>query len=152
MVKSGETSKSNIDADDNLYFHNRLFVPNDLQLKQSILNEAHSNVKAEHQVPSGLLQPIMRVCNYGLCIKVTVDTKKKRCNMGISRSVNEVRTFYTQLYISEIIRLHGVPSSIIFDRDSRFTSSFWSKLHEVLDTKLKFITTFHSQMDGQSER
>ncbi|KAA3470803.1 DNA/RNA polymerases superfamily protein [Gossypium australe] len=56
------------------------------------------------------------------------------------------------LYVFEIVRLHGVPTSIILDRDPRFTSRFWSKLHEALGTKLNFSTAFHPQIDGHSER
>lgn len=50
------------------------------------------------------------------------------------------------------MRFHGVPVSIISDRDSRFTSQFWQSFHSALDTMLKFSTTFHPQTDGQSER
>ena len=57
-----------------------------------------------------------------------------------------------KIYISEIVRLHGVPSSIISDRDPRFTSRFWPNLQQVMGTTLKFCTAFHSQTDGQSER
>ena len=53
-----------------------------------------------------------------------------------------------ELYVSEIVRLHGVPLSIISDRDLRFTSRFWRKLQEALGTKLNFSTTFHPQTDG----
>ncbi|KAA3483172.1 integrase [Gossypium australe] len=56
------------------------------------------------------------------------------------------------LYVFEIVRLHGVPLSIISNRDPRFTSRFWKKLQEALATKLSFSTTFHPQIDGQSER
>ncbi|KAG8486790.1 hypothetical protein CXB51_020298 [Gossypium anomalum] len=52
----------------------------------------------------------------------------------------------------EIVRLHGVPASIISDQDLRFTSRFWQKLHEALGTRLDFSTAFHPQSDGQSER
>ncbi|XP_028802960.1 uncharacterized protein LOC114758115 [Neltuma alba] len=58
----------------------------------------------------------------------------------------------TKLYIDEIVRLHGVPESIISDRDPRFTSNFWQSLHEAMGTKLKFSTAYHPQTDGQTER
>ena len=59
-----------------------------------------------------------------------------------------VRTDYSlqklaKLYVAEIVRLHGVPVSIISDRDPRFTSRFWKKLHEALGTRLHFSTAFH---------
>ncbi|KAG8478562.1 hypothetical protein CXB51_028470 [Gossypium anomalum] len=68
-----------------------------------------------------------------------------------------VRTDYSleklaKLYVSQILRLHGVPTSIVSDRDSRFTSQFWKKLQEALGTKLHFSTAFHPQTDGQFER
>ena len=57
-----------------------------------------------------------------------------------------------QLYVDEIVRLHGVPVSIVSDRDPRFTSRFWPSLQTALGTCLHFSTTFHPQTDGQSER
>ena len=57
-----------------------------------------------------------------------------------------------ELYIKEIVRLYGIPISIISDKYPRFTSRFWGKLQEALGTRLNFSTTFHPQTDGQSER
>ena len=49
-----------------------------------------------------------------------------------------------ELYVEKIVRLHGVPLSIMSDRDPRFTSRFWKELQSALATKLKFSTTFNS--------
>ena len=57
-----------------------------------------------------------------------------------------------KLYVDEIVRLHGVPVSIVSYRDPRFTSRFWPSLQTTLGTRLHFSTTFHPQTDGQSER
>jgi len=57
-----------------------------------------------------------------------------------------------KLYIDEIVRLHGVPISIVSDRDPRFTSRFWGSFQKVLGTRLNFSTAFHPQTDGQSKR
>ena len=57
-----------------------------------------------------------------------------------------------QLYVDEIVRLHGVPTSIFSYRDPRFTSHFWGGVQKALGTRLNFSTTIHPQTDGQSER
>jgi len=57
-----------------------------------------------------------------------------------------------QMYIKEIVRLHGVPSSIVSDRDPRFRSWFWQTLQEALGTKLSMSSAYHPQTDGQFER
>ncbi|KAD3336612.1 hypothetical protein E3N88_32131 [Mikania micrantha] len=57
-----------------------------------------------------------------------------------------------KLYITEIITRHGVPMSIISDRDSRFTSRFWQSMQKALGTRLDLSTAYHPQTDGQTER
>jgi hypothetical protein len=59
-----------------------------------------------------------------------------------------VKTTYTgaklaELYMSRIVCLHGVPKKIVSDRGTQFTSHFWGKLHESLDTKLNFSSAYH---------
>ncbi|GJU58425.1 putative reverse transcriptase domain-containing protein [Tanacetum coccineum] len=55
------------------------------------------------------------------------------------------------LLLNEIVARHGVPVSIISDRDSRFTSKFWQSMQEALGTRLDMSTAYHPQTDGQSE-
>nr|GEV28015.1 reverse transcriptase domain-containing protein [Tanacetum cinerariifolium] len=57
-----------------------------------------------------------------------------------------------RLYLNEIVARHGVPISIIFDRDSRFTSRFWQSVQEALGTQLDMSIAYHPQTDGQRER
>jgi transposase InsO family protein len=54
--------------------------------------------------------------------------------------------------MSRIMCLGGVPKKIVLDRGSQFTSKFWEKLHESMDTKLNFSSAYHPQTDGQVER
>ena len=68
-----------------------------------------------------------------------------------------VKTIYSvaklaKLYVKHIVCLHGVPTSIVYDRGSVFTSRFWQKLQEAMGTRLDFSTAFHPQTDVQSER
>ncbi|GJZ36635.1 retrovirus-related pol polyprotein from transposon TNT 1-94 [Tanacetum coccineum] len=58
----------------------------------------------------------------------------------------------TRQYLKEVVSRHGVPVSIIFDRDRRFTSNFWKSLNKALGTRLDMSTTYHLPTDGQSER
>jgi transposase InsO family protein len=68
-----------------------------------------------------------------------------------------VKTTYSgaklaELYMSRIVCLHGVPKKIMSSRGSQFTSKFWEKLHESMDTKLNFSSAYHPWTDGQMER
>ena len=59
---------------------------------------------------------------------------------------------FCRLYIREIVRLHGVPVSIVSDRDSRFMAHFWKSFQKAMGIRLTMSTAFHPQTDGQSER
>ena len=57
-----------------------------------------------------------------------------------------------EIYISVIVKLHGVPLCIMSDRDPRFTSEFWKSLQEALGSRLRLSLAYHPQTDGQTER
>jgi transposase InsO family protein len=58
----------------------------------------------------------------------------------------------TELYMLRIVCLDGVPKKIVSDRGTQFTSKFWERLHEILNTQLRFSSTYHPQIDGQTKR
>jgi hypothetical protein len=67
-----------------------------------------------------------------------------------------VKTTYSgaklaELYMSRIVCLHGVPKKIVSDRGYHFTSMFWEKLRESMDTKLNFSLAYHPQTNGQTK-
>ena len=59
---------------------------------------------------------------------------------------------FCRLYVREIVRLHGVPISIVSDIDPRFTMHFWKSFQKAMGTRLTMSTAFHPQIDGQLER
>jgi hypothetical protein len=126
-------------------------------------------VKAEHQRPAGLLQPLQvpewkweeiamdfimglpRTQSGYDSIWVIVDRLTKVAHFI------PVKTTYSgpqlaELYMPRIVCLHGVPKKIVSDRGMQFTSRFWERLHEALDTQLRFSSAYHPHTDGQTER
>ncbi|GJZ67188.1 putative nucleotidyltransferase, ribonuclease H [Tanacetum coccineum] len=84
-------------------------------------------------------------------IWVIVDRLKKSAHF-ITIQENMLVHKLAKIYVNEIIARHGVPVSIVSDRDGRFTSNFWRDFQEELGTKLHMSTTFYPQTDGQSNR
>ncbi|KAL0282322.1 UNVERIFIED_CONTAM: Transposon Ty3-G Gag-Pol polyprotein [Sesamum angustifolium] len=126
-------------------------------------------VKVEHQAPAGKLHPLTipkwkwekitmdfivgLPCTFRKhdAIWVVVDRLTKSAHFLPIRQ-NDSLDKLAELYVSEIVRLHGTPTSIVSNRDPRFTSHFWGSLQKALGMKLHFSTAFHPQTDGQSER
>ena len=124
-------------------------------------------VKAKHQKPAGLLQPLPipewkwdklgkdfitglpRSRSVYDSIWVVVDRLMKVAHFI------PVKTTYTsdklaKIYMTRIVCLHGVSRTIVSDRGTQFTSR--NQLHETLGTRLEFSIAFHPQTDGQTER
>lgn len=126
-------------------------------------------IKAEHQKPVGLLQP-MKVSEWkwdeidmdfivGLprsrhghdAIWVITDLLTK-----VAHFIPVKTTYSTQklarLYLARIVCLHGISKTIVSDRGTQFTSRFWDYLQQALGTQLVFSTAYHPQTGGQTER
>jgi IS30 family transposase len=126
-------------------------------------------IKAEHQRPAGLLQPLQipqwKWDEIGMdfivglprtravydSIWVVVDRLPKATHFILVKTTYNIAVL-AELYMSRIMCLHGIPKKIISDRGTQFTSHFWQQLNEALGTHLKFSSTYHPQTDGQTER
>jgi hypothetical protein len=126
-------------------------------------------IKAEHQRPAGLLQPLQipqwKWDENGMdfivglprtragydSIWVVVDRLTKATHfIPVKTTYNSA--VLAELYMSRIVCLHGIPKKIVSDRGTQFTSHFLQQLHEALGTHLKFSSAYHLQTDGQTER
>ncbi|GKB75404.1 putative reverse transcriptase domain-containing protein [Tanacetum coccineum] len=128
-----------------------------------------AKVKDEYQKPSGLLvQPVIPVWKWENItmdfvtklpkttsgqdtIWVIVDRLTKSAHFLQMKETDSMEKL-TRQYLKEVVSMHGVPVSIIFDRDSKFTSHFWKSLNEAFGTQLDMSMAYHPQTDGQSER
>ncbi|GJX85495.1 putative reverse transcriptase domain-containing protein [Tanacetum coccineum] len=100
-----------------------------------------AKVKAEHQRPSAGFDSIW----------VIVDRLTKSAHFLPMRETDSTEKL-TRLYMKEKVARHGIPVSIISDRDSHFTSRVWQSLLKALGTQLNLSTAYHPQTDGQSEK
>jgi hypothetical protein len=197
------------DAEDVVWFEQRLVVPIDPELRKKIFDEAHfskfsihpgstkmyqdlrknfwwSNmkvdiakfvaecdachrVKASHLKSASVLQPltipfwkwddISMDFIVGLhltarekdSIWVIVDRLTKTAHFIVVHTTYSIQD-YAELYIDQIVRLHGIPKTIVSNQGTQFVARFWEQLHESLGTKFICSSSYHPQTDGQTER
>jgi hypothetical protein len=126
-------------------------------------------VKVEHRHPVGLLQPLQipewkwevismdfitgfpRTTKQHDAIMVVVDKLSKETHFILVKSTYK-EIDIANIFMKEIFRLHGMPKTIISDRDAKFTSNFWKGLFAGFGTQLDFNTPYHPQTDGKTER
>jgi hypothetical protein len=137
--------------------------------KYVALSNTCQRVKAEHQRPARLLQQLQVPEWKWEAIAIDFIMGLPKTQLGhdsiwviIDRLTKvahfiPVKTTYSrpqlaELYMLRIVHLHGVPKKIVSDRRTQFTSRFWERLHETLDTQLRFSSVYHPQTDGQTER
>jgi hypothetical protein len=122
-------------------------------------------VKAEHQHPPGLLQPLpisewkWETISMYFITGLPTSTKQNDTIMVVVDKLSKSSHFIpikstckaidiANVFLKEIFKLHGMPKEIVSDRDTKFTSNFWKSLMVGLDTKLFFSTTYHPQTNG----
>ncbi|GKC00433.1 putative reverse transcriptase domain-containing protein [Tanacetum coccineum] len=128
--------------DGEIYFFDRIWIPSVGDVRKLIMDEAHTSRYSIHPGANKMYYDLRdlywwpdQVGTFSLNIRGRNKTGKLE-----------------RIYINEIVARHGVPLSIISDRDGRFTSHLWQALQEALGTKLHMSTAYHPETDGQSER
>jgi hypothetical protein len=126
-------------------------------------------VKVEHRHPAGLLQPLPipewkwevvkmdfitklpRTSEHDDSIIVVAENLTKDSHFIPLKNTHK-ETNVVDIYMREVALLHGIPKTIISDRDPKFTSKFWKGLFKGFRTNLNFSTTYHLESDGKIER
>ncbi|GKE96310.1 putative reverse transcriptase domain-containing protein, partial [Tanacetum coccineum] len=151
--------------DKSLYFLDRIWVPLVGGVRMIIMDKTHNTRYSVHPGADQMYHdlrdmywwPRMKrdiaiyVSKYLTCSKVIVDGLTKLAHFLAMREDYSTERL-AKLYIDEIVARYRVLVSIISDRDGRFTLRFWQTLQKALGTQLDMSTTYHPQMDGQSER
>ena len=144
-------------------------VPNDRRVVQDFVCACSvcQRNKTEHLQPGGLLQPLevpssiwsdlamdfieaLPKVNGKSVIMTVVDHFSKAAHF-IALAHPYTAVSVARAFFAEVVRLHGIPATIVSDRDPVFTSSFWRELFRLAGVKLQFTSAFHPQSDGQSE-
>ncbi|WVZ06906.1 hypothetical protein V8G54_020252 [Vigna mungo] len=103
--------------------------------------------KYQALTPSGLLQPLPILTQVWSDVSMDFIAGLRKAGGKDTILVVDV----AEIFLKEVVQLHGFPSSIVTDRDRVFISSFWTELFKLVGTKLRFSSAYHPQTDGQTE-
>ncbi|GJZ53994.1 putative reverse transcriptase domain-containing protein [Tanacetum coccineum] len=172
------TEKLEPRADGTLCFNGRSWLPCYGDLRTVIMHESHKSKYSIHPGSDKMYQDMKKLywwpnmkANIATYDNITMDfvTKLPKSSQGydtiwvivdrLTKSAIFVPMRETdpleklaRMYLKEVVTRHGIPVSIICDRDPRFASHFWRSLQKALGTNLDMSTAYHPQTDGQSER
>ncbi|GKA89749.1 putative reverse transcriptase domain-containing protein [Tanacetum coccineum] len=168
-------------ADETLCLNNQSWIPCYGDLRALIMHESHKskyfiypgsdkmyqdlkklywwpNIKAEiatywkwENITMDFVTKLPKTATGQDTIWVIVDCLTKSAHFLPMRKDDSLEKLMRQ-YLTEVVSRHGVPVSIISDRDGKFTSHFYKSLHKALGTRLDMSIAYHPQTDGQSER
>ncbi|GJX17732.1 putative reverse transcriptase domain-containing protein, partial [Tanacetum coccineum] len=154
-------------TDGTLCLNGRSWIPCRGNLRELIMNESHKLKYSVHPGSDKMYQDLKKlywwpnmkaeIATYVnkclICAKVKAEYQKPS-SLLVQPVILETNSMekLTRQYLKEVVSRHGVPVSIIFYRDSKFTSHFWKSLNEALGTQLDMSTAYHPQTDGQSKR
>ncbi|GJY27980.1 putative reverse transcriptase domain-containing protein [Tanacetum coccineum] len=127
-------------ADGTLCLNGRSWIPCRGDLRELIMHESHKSKYSVHPGSDKMYQDLKKLY-WWPNMKADIATYETDSMAKLMRQ-----------YLKEVVSRHGVPVSIISDRDSKFTYHFWKSLNEALGTQLDMSTACHPQTDGQSER
>jgi hypothetical protein len=88
----------------------------------------------------------------GMSVILVIVDRFTKCSHFIAIKHPYTATSIAQIFLDNIVRLHGIPKSIVSDRDKIFTSNFWAELFKLLKTDLKLSFAYHPHTDGQTKR
>ncbi|GKA79211.1 putative reverse transcriptase domain-containing protein [Tanacetum coccineum] len=137
-------------SDRSLYYMDRIWVPLIGDIRTLIMDEAHKSRYSVHP-GSDKMYYDLRDMYWWLGMKKDIALLTKLAYFLPIREDFKMNRL-ARLYLNEIVARHGVPISIIFDRDSHFTRQFWQSMQDTLGTRLDMSTSYHTHTDGQSER
>ena len=102
-------------------------------------------------ISTDLISPLPKTADKNDAIVVFVDRLSKMVRFAACKTTDGAKEL-ADLFVQNVFASHGLPRTLITDRDSRFTSTFWKELCKLLDMKQGLSTAYHPETDGQTER